>query len=379
MITLLSSNIQWRVWVMILLMSAVSLAGCAQAASSPVPSGSSTVAAVSKDGQQLIAALDSTSAATPTPEALPASTDVPTAMPSTSAQAAAPTKKVLATATPTPKVPPTVAPTLVPATATEAPQPTVVPTSVQAVNPTQPVAVLPPLVVSPSAQALPAGSSASFRVNADDACAHSYTFQAQGLPAGITAEFLGDATPCRNTLVLTVPVAAAPGSYSVQVVAMQTDTSLSTSTQIALTVTGCQEFQQGEFSQTIQSNLVTLITAGKPSIEHGLLVPLQVCQDRLLRVTLTSATSEAGTPMATPPRFYLYRSLVWPAPSTITAHGLWPNVKVPRINSDGWQLQGTIGPGLYLLVFERDYYTIPAITDPASFPASVTYRIEAGP
>ncbi|MBN1312423.1 MAG: hypothetical protein JXB30_13480 [Anaerolineae bacterium] len=249
--------------------------------------------------------------------------------------------------------------------------------NVPTITPTQPI---PYLTISPLYQELPAGSSAMFRIIADDPCSdyYNHTFEVKELPSGITAEFLGDPVPCRNTLVLHTEGTLAPGSYTVRVFSKQTGTSITKASRITLNITACSEFLPGEFTQTIQSKLVTLITAGKPAIEHGLLVPLQVCQNRSLQVTLTVATSEAGTPMSAPPRFYLYRSMAWPAPSSITAHGhpCYHNVRVPRSNSNGWQLQADISPGLYLLVFERDHWTGSPDVDPANYPASVTYHLE---
>jgi hypothetical protein len=364
---LFSPNTRRGILTVILLVSSIGLAGCSGAGSNPTPTPSPAM--VSELGSRLRHA--ETSEATPTVDPIVMASSTPanraTTVPAISPSSTPPTQRS-------------------PQATTEALiQPMVVPaeeTGTQTTEPGQPPVSLPPLVVSPSFQELPAGSSAMFRINADDLCAHSYTFQAQGLPAGITAEFLGDAAPCRDTLVLNTTATVAPGSYTIQVIATQTDTSQSASAQITLNITGCSEFPQGEFTQAIQSNLVTLITAGKPNIEHGLLVPLQVCQDipsRSLRVTLTAAMSEAGTPMAAPPRFYLYRSLVWPAPHSITAYGWARNVGLPRSNSDGWQLQENITPGLYLLVFERDYWASSPNIDPAHFPASVTYQLAHEP
>jgi hypothetical protein len=152
---------------------------------------------------------------------------------------------------------------------------------------------------------------------------------------------------------------------------------------VFLQVTSCSEFPPGEFTQFIESNLVELTTSGKPSHESGLLVPLQVCgadRARHLKVTLVSATSEAGTLMASPPPFYVYRSRVWPAPRTINGHlggGNWKVNAIERVNSTGWELQSDVAPGLYLLVFERDHYG--SSTDPEDIPASITYRLEISP
>ena len=208
-----------------------------------------------------------------------------------------------------------------------------------------------------------------------------YVFQVEALPAGWTAEFLGSPTPFNNTLVLTTAGAATPGRYRVRMIATS-EAGHSNSAWIELEVTPCIEFQSGEFTHAIQSNLVELITAGKPSIEHGLLVPLQVCgvrAGRRLQVTLLEVVSEAGSPMADPLRFYLYRSWAWPEPPHIIAHGTSGslNVRLPRIENVDWRLGAEVQAGLYLLVFERDRYGSP--TDPAGIPASVTYRLSILP
>jgi hypothetical protein len=53
------------------------------------------------------------------------------------------------------------------------------------------------------------------------------------------------------------------------------------------------------------------------------------------------------------------------------------NVQLPRIDNEGWRLEADLAPGLYLLVFERDYYG--ASPDPQVIPAFVTYRLEILP
>ena len=234
------------------------------------------------------------------------------------------------------------------------------------------------LTVAPTLQALPAGSSAQFGLAVVPSCqAHRYAFDVGELPTGWTAEFLGSPTPYAETLVLSTTESARPGRYRIRVSATS-ETASSTLAELTLEVMPCVEFQPGEFTQAMQSNLVASITAGKPSIEHGLLIPLQVCgghPGRHLLVTLVEVTSEAGSRMTFPPRFYLYRSQVWPEPNGIVAHGIpgTLNVRLPRIESEGWQLEADITPGLYLLVFERDYYG--SSPDPQAIPASVTYRL----
>ena len=152
------------------------------------------------------------------------------------------------------------------------------------------------------------------------------------------------------------------------------------SAQLTLNVTACTEFQPGEFTQAMHSNLVELITAGKPLVEHGLLVPLQVCgndRSRHIHVALKAVISEAGTLMTTPPPFYMYCGLDWPAPKMIQAHNPFTINVTGQIRNDEWELRGEIRPGLYLLVFERDHYL--SSTASQDIPASVTYRLEIEP
>jgi hypothetical protein len=238
------------------------------------------------------------------------------------------------------------------------------------------------LIVTPTLQALPTGSSAQFGLAIVPSCqTQPDAFGVDQLPAGWTAQFLGSPVPCKETLVLNAASAASPGRYSIRVTAAP-EPALTAWAEITVEILPCVEFQTGEFSRAMQSNLVTLVTAGKPAIEHGLLVPLQVCgaePGRRLRVTLTEVVSEAGSPMASPPRFYLYRSLVWPEPDSIVAHGApgMLNVGLPRTENEGWQLEAEVTPGLYLLVFERDSYG--SSPDCETIPASLTYQLETLP
>jgi hypothetical protein len=236
------------------------------------------------------------------------------------------------------------------------------------------------LIVRPASPAVPAGASVMLRVasNPTDKFIRS-SYSVQGSPAGVTARFLGSPAPFQNTLVLDTVGTLAPGKYTITVVA-SIGTAPAMSVPVTLTVTDCVEFQPGEFTRPIQSNLVGLTTAGKPSFEHGLLVPIQVCGGngpRRIKVTLETAISEAGKVMASPPRFYMYRSQDWPAPGHIEAHRFESTNAIEREDNTGWELERDITPGLYLLVFERDRYG--SSTNPDDIPAAVKYRVETTP
>jgi hypothetical protein len=78
--------------------------------------------------------------------------------------------------------------------------------------------------------------------------------------------------------------------------------------------------------------------------------------------------------MATPPPFYLFRSLVWPAPDAIQTHSYYAANATNAGEGSGWEPEPEVTPGLWLLVFERDRYGSSA--GPQDIPAMVTYRLE---
>jgi hypothetical protein len=214
------------------------------------------------------------------------------------------------------------------------------------------------LISEPASITFPAGSSGRVVVKMAECDQQSAAFETPTLPFGITAEFLVGPTPCEQVLVLHTNVSLLPGEYTIAVT-RRSSANRTASGQVTVQTTACIELQSGEFTSDIRSNLITLVTAGKPAIEHGLLVPLQFCGERQLTIELLSATSEVGTSMTTPPRFYLYRSWVWPPPDAILANAAMPgttNVAMPRIDSSGWQLTTRVPACMYLLVFERDAY-----------------------
>jgi hypothetical protein len=153
--------------------------------------------------------------------------------------------------------------------------------------------------------------------------------------------------------------------------------------QVTLGITACEEFKPGVYTKSMDE-LIFVIVAGKPDFINGLAVPLRVCcssQPRKLEVTIESATSEAGTPLTEPPRFYLFYSLVQPAPDFIDAHNdVSRNVERDYMTNSGWSLEETVTPGLYLLVFEHDSYAdLVNPREPKDVPKSVTYRLEVVP
>lgn len=235
-------------------------------------------------------------------------------------------------------------------------------------------------VGSPS---VPIGSSTTFAVELAPH-ADQVVWKAENLPPGITTRFLGDPAPYGNTLVVTSAQTSVPGAYTVTLNAYQQDASqqlsLLASAPVTVTLSVCVESQSGGFTQSIKANAATIISAGKPNKETGLIVPVQICQSSHIQVTLNQVLSETGAVLTAPPPFYLYRSIVYPAPGMVQAAPgrYWClNVELPRVNNTDWHLDADAAPGLYLLIFQSDAY--PGNPDPSTRPDMVTYDLQIGP
>jgi len=230
---------------------------------------------------------------------------------------------------------------------------------------------------------LPAGLSTSYLLTlnyAPDRPPESVIWTIQNMSKGISTKLIGQTVPWQTRVLVTADQGLKAGTYSIDVIPTVkiNQTLLSVVKKIRVQVTDCIETPSGSSTQAINSNLVELITAGKPAVEHGLLVPIQICgNQKHLSIKLTSATAENGSTMTTLPAFYVFHSEVWPAPDHIIAHGLTEllNVQVPIVaqaNHTG-QLDADVGAGLYLLIFEHDRFG--ATLTPQTMPASVTYTL----
>ena len=228
---------------------------------------------------------------------------------------------------------------------------------------------------------LPAGSSTSYLLTlnyAPDRPPKSVIWTIQNMSKGISAKLIGQTVPSQTRVLVTAEQGLAEGTYSIDVIPTVRikQALMPVVKKITIQVTACTETSSSS-TQTAWGNIVELITAGKPAVEHGLLVPVQICGRKHLSVKLTSATAEDGSTMTTLPTFYVYRSEVWPAPDYITAHGLDErlNVQVPIVaqSDNTGQLDANVGAGLYLLIFEHDRFGV--TMTPQTMPASVTYSL----
>ncbi len=227
--------------------------------------------------------------------------------------------------------------------------------------------------------AFPAGTSNSFTLNLVypvDQTPQTVDWRTQNVASGLTPTMVGGTTPWQRRLLVSTDPALAAGSYTLDIVAM-VNANLSVQATLNVTITACAQTASGTTTELINLNLVELITAGKPNVEHGLLVPVQICgAQRHIHINLTKAIAQDGSTLTTLPPFYIFRSEVWPAPNQITAHGLTElfNVQVPLIaQGNAGQLIADVPPGLYLLIFERDRFG--ATLTPDSTPASVTWDL----
>jgi hypothetical protein len=262
-------------------------------------------------------------------------------------------------------------------------QPSVTPTSdpnITAVIPTQASADLNITATDMGNGAgLPIGASNSYSLTLNAAAGTSpsdVVWSTQSVPAGMSADIVGGASPFQRRLIVTSDDTVAAGSYSLAVTATVDANQFARAT-VNVTIAACTETASGSDTKDINSNLVELITAGKPAVEHGLLVPVQICAPKHLSVKLTSTKADDGSTMTTPPAFYVFRSQVWPAPTNIIANGLDEilNVQAPSIaQANGDQLDADLQPGLYLLIFEHDRFGV--TLTPQSTPANVTYDLK---
>lgn len=241
-----------------------------------------------------------------------------------------------------------------------------------------PTAVPFPVFLEPAMQTLPAGASASFSVSVPEwreSWGPLY-WSVVGLPPGITAEFWSTARPFYRTLVIDTSCATPPGSYVLDIQVTISETTYTAN--ITVEVTGhLEESQPGSFTGSFTANTFGVSRGGPTTFVYGPFLVLQFCestQPRKLKVTVQSATSDAGTPMAEPPPFSLFRSAVWPVPDHIqTNTGYVANAKEVAQNEVG-NLEWNITEGLYVLVFQRS--PLEASRPPEQRPASVTYSVE---
>jgi hypothetical protein len=271
------------------------------------------------------------------------------------------------------------------ATAIPSPAPTPTPSPAPTVTPSPaPTATSEglPLIISPDVLALPTGVSARYTISVlpgweGDA---PPTWSAEGLPPGVTAQFLtGWGHPAEGPLQIDTPGSLPEGTYTFEVSAAAADKTWRA--QAALEVLPCREsVETGSFARSIATDAITHTQGGPSTLTYGIVSPpLQFCAAataRTLRVAIESATSEAGIPLDEPPGFVLYRSLEWPAEDIAPNGGYVPNV-TPVAESDGGTLTWEITPGVYLLYFPESGFLTQNAQPFAAYPeVSVTYRVE---
>ncbi len=224
------------------------------------------------------------------------------------------------------------------------------------------------------------GSSMSYGLNLgypEGQAPQVVNWETQYVPDGIKAEFKGHTTPWATRLLVTTDPKLTVGPHTFDVVATTGDNQFAR-VGVTVNVTECIQSEQGRREDSINLNLVGLITAGKPAVEHGLLVPVQVCDGpKHIQVILKEEKAEDLSVMNPPMPFYLFRSEVYPEPDNIMAHGIEEayNVQVPNITQTNTttELNADVPPGLYLLIFEHDRYG--ATLTPGTRPSYVTYEL----
>lgn len=321
------------------------------------------------------------------PSPIPEATSIPPSA------LATPTEVTIATSTPTlspkrtdtptsiPTLPPTPTPTLTPIPPTSTPSLPLTPTTPPTPQPEVTFTAVPLSVsITPAEATLPAGASTSFFVSVSPwTLGVPFPRSIVGLPSGVTAKFLAHPIPSTSTLVINTSCTTPPGFYTIGI--QETISETTPLAQATLNVTDrLVSSQPGLFTGSFTANTIHVRRGGPSTMEYGPFLVLTLCdgvQPRKLKVSVQSATSDAGTPLAEPPRFSLFRSLVWPAPDSIqTSTCCYPNAHEVA-QSDGWSLEWDIADGVYVLVFQRSPFE--DSYPPEKRPASVVYSVEIVP
>jgi len=235
--------------------------------------------------------------------------------------------------------------------------------------------------ITPAAQTLPAGASASFFASVPQWTSSwpGVRWSVAGLPSGVTAEFLRDAVPAKAQLVLSTSCTTPPGSYVFDLQATVAETTQAA--KVTLNVgERLSESQPGSFAGSFKINAIRIRRGGPSTEKYGPFLLLAFCDStppRKLRVTIQTVTSDAGKPMPEPPGFSLFSSLVWPAPSWLQTDSVNGATAKDVAKSTGWILDWSISGGVYILAFERS--PLDDALPPENRPAAVTYGVEIVP
>ncbi|MDE3090437.1 MAG: hypothetical protein KGJ80_13730 [Chloroflexota bacterium] len=235
------------------------------------------------------------------------------------------------------------------------------------------------VTITPTEQTLPAGAATSFFVGVPQwhpglAPIH---WSVSGMPSRVTAEFLPDAFPANSTLVLDSPCALPQGNYTFEVQATISQTMQSVKAQLDIT-DRLTDTRPDSATASLAADLITVRRGGPSTARTGpfrLLAFCESAESRTLVVQIQSATTEAGTSATEPPHFTLFKSLVWPAPTSIqTVSGGYRANAREVANSDGWDLKWNTRHGVYVLAFLQSPFEIGQPAEKR--PSSVTYRLD---
>ena len=238
------------------------------------------------------------------------------------------------------------------------------------------------VILTPAEQALPAGASASFsaRIAGWSTVLGVPWWSVQRLPQGMQAEFVTQASLSEIILVVLTTCPLEPGRHAFTVQATISGTVFSAEASLRVTERP-QESQPGTLQGTFTANTISVRRGGPSTEQYGPFQILQFCagtQPRMLRVAVQSATSDVGTPLTEPPRFAVFRLLLWPPPSHLqTMSGSYVANAVEEAQSSNGGLEWSIRDGAYCLVFLRSplEMSLPA----EKRPAKVTYTLQITP
>ena len=139
----------------------------------------------------------------------------------------------------------------------------------------------------------------------------------------------------------------------------------------------CDSLQTGTFTQTLEP-LTNVIVMGKPDYKNGLMIPVPICNEGQIEITIEQTITATGNELKHPPRIYLFRSLHNIVPEGISAHQHPPaNVEHNYLSSENGVIETAVSTGLYLFVIQHNEYNDliqPKTAD--EIPHIVTYHLK---
>ncbi len=192
-----------------------------------------------------------------------------------------------------------------------------------------------------------------------------------GLPPGATFKAFGRPEDWNRRFAILTSCLTPPGDYTLTFHSNGDHIQESAQARLTIGPKPVQETPMGIYTAT---ETIDIRYGGPSTMEGGIRATVTVCDAdrlRLLRITVLSAISRAGTRMEIPPGYGLYRELDPFAEKTIQRLDYQNAIPEPAANYlHDWALSG----GPYIIVFGTTRYA--SRPRPEEEVASVTYKLE---